>query len=200
MNLRFETPLKWPEGMPATPRAGLRSDHGFTSPLSFSESSGYLSEELEQIGTSGILYLDLENPMIDRLRKKVGSRVGAALYFRYQGANYVVACDRWNTVEHNVYALHLALRQCRNMERWGLGQLGKMLKPFEAEIFLPLPLADPDLPAWMGELGLGPTATLEDAIAVYHRRAKQLAQNTEALTRLNILMEEARRHFNRVRG
>lgn len=199
MTLRFSSPLNWPEWIPVTPRAGQRTDRNFAPPMKLEESIAFLEEEIGAINCNAILSLDIDQPTSERNRKKVGNRTGAALQLRFPFGNYVLACDTWLTMENNIYALHLAIRQWRNMERWGVGTLPVLLKGFEPGVQTTVLTQAPEwnMPEWMEYLGLGPTATLDDAQAVYHKRAKQLAQNSDALTRLNINMEEARAHFTK---
>jgi hypothetical protein len=197
--LKYTAPLSWPLSIPATPRAQQRTDHGFDLNFSIAEAVEYLERELVEFGITG---LDVEQPAIERLRKKVGSRTGACLTLKVQGAEYLLTCDRWQNIEHNVYALHLALRQWRNMERWGIGSLHQLLHGFTANKSSAASAGVKSAKStgtmlWMDALGLGPTATLEDAIAVYHRRAKAIAQDTEALSRLNSIMDDARQYFSK---
>jgi hypothetical protein len=51
------------------------------------------------------------------------------------------------------------------------------------------------LPEWMQLLGLGLTATLQDANAVYRARAKGVQHDEEALIALNSAIEQARHHL-----
>lgn len=199
VHLTFEAPLEWPKDIRPTPRASQRNDHGFAPHILLAQSINYLEQELEALKANGKLLLDIEQPLIDRLRKTIGNRTGACLQFRYRSKGYVLACDRWDTVEHNVYALHLALRHWRNLERWGIGELPRLMYGFEDSVMGIGAIQDSydtKLLSWMEVLGLGPTCTLDDAIAVYHRRAKQVADDTQALTRLNMLMDEVRVYFN----
>src|SRR5258706_6483281 len=168
--LSFESPLSWPEDMPATPLAQRRSDHGFPPQMSFAESVGFLEQELKEMQTgAATLFLDVAQPLSDRLRKKVGSRTGACLHFKYGERNYALACDLWQGMEHNIYALHLPLRQWRNMERWGVGTLPVLMHGFEAGRSFG-PGGSPGPAPGMGFLRLGPAAPPGDAPAVYHRR------------------------------
>ncbi len=195
-NLRFEAPLVWPAAIPSIPRNQQRNDHNF-APLTLETSIAYLEEELNDIPCKATLFLDIEQPTVERLRKKVGSRTGASLQLRMEGREYALTCDRWQLVEHNIYALHLALRQWRNMERWGVGTLAQLLHGFESGVLQSVAgeAGGFTIPAWMEELGLGATSTLDDAIAIYHRRAKAISGNTEALMNLNILMDDVRAYF-----
>ena len=199
MTLRFSSPLNWPEWVPVTPRTKQRTDRNFAPPMKLEESIRFLEEEIAAINCNAILSLDIDQPTSERNRKKVGNRTGAALQLRLPFGNYVIACDTWLAPENNIYAMHLALRQWRNMERWGIGTLPVLLKGFEPGVQTTVNVQTPEwhLPNWMEYFGLGPTATLDDAQAIYHKRAKQLAHDTDALTKLNITMEEARAHFTR---
>ncbi len=197
MTLRYSAPLAWPEWIPVTPRASQRTDRNFAPPMKLEESITYLETEVQAIQCNAVLSLDIDQPLAERQRKKIGTRTGAALQLRFPHGNYVIACDTWLTLEHNIYALHLAIRQWRNMERWGVGTLPVLLKGFEPGVQTSTIARTPqwDLPEWMEKLGLGPTATLDDAQAIYHKRAKHLANNSDELSKLNILMEEVRAHF-----
>ena len=197
--LHYESPLAWPEGLGITARANQKNDHGFVADLALEKALGFLAEETADARfESATLFLDIEQPLVERLRRKVGNRSGACLKLKCHGQPYALACDRWQQVEHNIYALHLALRQMRNIERWGVGSLPALLHGFGANVVFSSAEAAPShlpLQPWMEALGLGATATLDDAIAVYHRRAKAAQRNSDELMHLNLWMEEARAHF-----
>jgi hypothetical protein len=196
--LQFESPLQWPQGMPITARTALRSDHGFPESLAIEEAIHYLEEEVAGLATQrAALSLDIENPLSPRLRKKTGNRQGVSLHFKWQGKAYVLACDRWLNTEHNIYALHLAIRQWRNIERYGISPMQTLLMAFEVDRMpeMDIGASDHSLAPCLEAFGLAATATLEDAIAVYHRRAKAIAHDNDALTRLNTQMEEVRHYF-----
>lgn len=181
-----------------TPLVYRRMDHNFAPPMKLEESIQFLESEMKEIGCSGTLSLDIDQPLVDRLRRKLGSRIGAALELEYMDQVFVIACDSWQLMEHNVYALHLALRQWRGMERWGIAPMVVLLEGFAVRTTAKpaeQAVATNSQPTWMQHLGLGPTATLDDAQAVYHRRAKKIASDTEALVKLNNTMEEVRAYF-----
>lgn len=194
--LRFEAPLQWPTWLTPTPRASQRNDHGFPD-TTLEGAIGFLDEELLGMRSGGVLFLDIEQPTVERLRKKSGSRTGACLHFKHLGKSYVIACDRWQAPEHNIYALHLAIRHLRGIERWGVAPMPMLLSGFETGAAAHAVMASPagDHLPWMEALGLGPTATLDDAVAIYHRRAKQVSHDSHALAKLNMIIEEARAYF-----
>jgi len=185
-----------------TPRAQQRSDSGFSPYLQLAEVLGFLEEELTALGArTAVLFTDVENIAVERLRRKQGARTGTSLVFRREAGSYHFACDTWLALEHNIYALHLALRNLRGVAKWGVGRMDQLLLGFAAgakaaEAMENTPSRNGAMEEWMQELGLGPTATLEDATAVYHRRARQLVNDTQGMARLNAVMDEARKKLS----
>lgn len=198
--LEFSAPLNWPSWVPVTPLVYRKNDRNFAPPMKLEESIRFIEDEINEIGCNGTLSLDIAHPLNERLYKKIGSRVGAVLQLDYMDSRYLIACDAWQQMEHNIYAIHLALRQWRNMERWGIAPLAVLLHGFTDQKMPAAPAkhsksANAKTEDWMYAMGLGPTATLDDLEAVYHRRAKKCAHDTDALVKLNITMEAARAYF-----
>ena len=110
-----------------------------------------------------------------------------------------LACDSWMNTEHNIYALYLALKNLRQFEKWGLATTEIMFAPFmpdsSKKIAAVATRGNDKLPDWMMLLGLGPTSTIEDANAVYRSRAKQVANDENALLDLNNAMDIARKNL-----
>lgn len=203
-HLTFDAPLRWPSTRPATPAPRQRADHGFSANMSLDESIKFLQDEIVQLNPrAASLSTDIENITNLRARRPIGARTGACLEIKLHNDRYTLACDRWQKLEHNIYALHLALRQLKNIERWGLADLETLLCAFApnagqaAAAHIPSVSAgdEPSIPGWMRTLGLGPTATLDDATAVYHRRARASSGNDSKLIALNAAMAEAKKHL-----
>lgn len=194
--LRYKAPLSWPQSIPVTPRAQQRSDHGFSPSLTLIEALNFLDEEVKGAGFGDtVLYIDIEQPMVERLSKRLGNRTGACLHIKYQGQGYIFTCDRWQKLEHNIYALHLAFRQWRNMERWGVGSFSTLMAGFEADRTPDAVGTSENTLESLQAFGLGDTATLDDAVAIYHRRAKSMMHDSDQLSKLNITMDEIRDYF-----
>jgi hypothetical protein len=197
--LYFKSPLSWPESIPVTAKMQQRSDNGFSADMSLTDSINFLKDEIEAAGINhAVLYLDVEQPQVERLRKKVGSRTGACLHIKYRDKGYIITCDRWQKMEHNIYAMHLAVRQWLNMQRWGIGWLSMLMAGFEIEAGYDIndtPSSAEDIAECLKAFGLGSTATLDDATAIYHRRAKAYANDSEKLVKLNLQMDELRIYF-----
>ncbi len=197
--LYFKSPLSWPESIPVTSLMQQRSDNGFSPDIPLTDAVNFLKDEIDAAGINyAVLYTDYEQPNVDRLRRKVGSRTGACLHLKYRDRGYIITCDRWQRLEHNVYAMHLALRQWGNMEKWGIGNIASLMAGFEVD--RPPESAGEErvvgsVAECLESFGLGANATLDDATAIYHRRAKALADDNEALVKLNLQMDEIRNYF-----
>lgn len=195
-SLVFTHPLQWPNGFPRTQRWEKSVNPGFKTGLSIQEALTFLYEELQQLqATRGTLFTDYENIEQPRTIRRVGNDDGAALTIDLNGQTYRMACDRWVGVEQNIYALHLTLRSLRNIVLWGVGNIEDVFGGY-------LPTAmqarhatgvggQSTMEEWRLVLGLGPTATLEDAQAVYRRRAKSYAEKPDELMKLNLAMDAA---------
>ncbi len=202
-DIRYEYPVKFPHGWTPTPPSGRIFNTGFPRTLVLNEAIRYLEEEIRHYPfTAAIVYTNFQHLTNERLRKKVGNDTAAVtLAIKAYGREHMIACDHWQTLDHNMYAIHLALRAMRNFEEWGVATQSYALSLFSGNITMKDIAHELDedgygLPGWMMALGLGPTASIEDANAVYRRRAKELAHDEDALLELNQAIEEARRHLN----
>lgn len=200
ITIGYKSPLHWPNTKDAT-KPSLRSiNSGFPANLTLREALVYLEEELMGMkAQSASLYSNIEHLNNDRLRKKLSNEPGVTLELKLSGKNYYFACDKWALIEHNIYAVHLAIRNVRNFEKWGISDIEQALYGFAAvkvrKDTTESPEQELELEEWMVVLGLGPTATLEDAQATYRRRAKIVADDEEELIKLNNAMEQARKYF-----
>lgn len=194
--LNFRSPLSWPSSIVATPFMRQRSDSGFSPNLTLTEAINFLKEEIENLTIgSAVLYTDIEQLHVERIRKKIGNRTGACLHIKHSGKEYIITCDRWQSLEHNIYSLHLVLRQWGNITKWGIGNLDMLMAGFEAGRSYSEHSNSGDIAECLKIFGLGSTATIDDAIAIYHRRAKMVADDSDRLVKLNLHMDEIRNYF-----
>lgn len=116
--MQFEYPLQWPPQQPKT-KAQQRSRFGNVSIYRASEE---LFRELELLGAKNLV---ISSNLQQRMRGDgflSNQRVeytGIAIYFNLNGDGKVMACDRWDRVEHNLWALKLSIDAIRGLERWG---------------------------------------------------------------------------------
>lgn len=198
--IAHKSPLHWPNTKDAT-RPMMRSlNSSYPLNLTLREALAYLEDEVKELAPqAAILYSNIEHLNNERMRRKINPEPGVTLELKVANKNYYIACDRWVSIEQNLYSLHLGIRAIRNLVKWGLADLDVAMHGFAA-IKQRIESQDnsdseAEFEEWMVQLGLGPTATLEDAQAVYRRRAKALADNTDELIKLNNAMDEARKYF-----
>lgn len=201
-DIRYEYPIKFPNGWVQSPPSTRIFNTAFPRTLTLTEALRYLEEEIKQYPfAAAAVYTNFQHVTNDRLRKKVGNDTApVSVVIKAYGREHMLTCDHWQILDHNVYAIHLALRAIRNFEEWGVATQSYALSLFAGNITLKELVSDMEhdghgLPEWMLALGLGPSATLEDANAVYRRRAKEIGTDEGALLTLNQAIEEARKHL-----
>lgn len=90
---------------------------------------------------------------------------GASVWFSIDGAERVLACDRWQHVADNLRAIEKHIEAIRGMERWGVGSAAQAFAGFVA-----LPEQAGGEP-WFEVLRVSPTATRDEIERAYKRRA-----------------------------
>lgn len=197
VEIRFEHPLKLPEGWRITPVGEKSNQHSFSQNMTMTEALTYLYEEAQQLDCPLVrVYSNFQHVNNERSRKQVAKGNGFAVEVKFSTGVAHLACDNWMNAEHNVYALYLAIKNLRQFEKWGIATTEFMFAPFvpKSQKTVSAHVAgDSKLPDWMLLLGLGPTSTIEDANAVYRSRAKQVANDETALLDLNTAMDTARK-------
>lgn len=208
VDLKFSHPLQWPHGYPRTEMWAKSINSNFKTGMTMQEALTFLYEELQHLGAGkAVLFTDYENIEKPSSIRRIGSDNGATIQFELNGHQYRIACDRWAPVEQNIYALHLALRNLRMVVEWGVGNPENVFGGYSSVVQNTLHAtgaaggsmngapasggAAGSIEEWRLTLGLGPTATLDDAQAVYRRRAKSLAEKPDELMKLNLAMDAA---------
>lgn len=119
-------PLNWPLGWPRIDARTARTSD-FSQKRTFAVARDFLAGQLRlldsrtlssarlstdcQLNVHGSLKLGQAQPT-DR---------GVALYFKLQERDMVLACDRWNRVECNIYAIGRHIECLRALKRYGVG-------------------------------------------------------------------------------
>jgi len=63
--------------------------------------------------------LELRNDGLPYSNRRSPTDPGAAVYFELSRKKKVLACDKYNTVGENLYAIGLTIEATRGIERWG---------------------------------------------------------------------------------
>lgn len=157
-------PLSWPLGWKrSTYRQEARFDHH-----SIIQCARALDTQIHRMdGTNRIISTNIK-VRADGLpysNQRVPDDPGVAVYFKWEKKDIVFACDKWDRVEDNLWAIVKHIEALRGQERWGVGSLDQAFAGYAA-------LPDPNAVPWWSVLGVAETATNEQIRAAYLQKAK----------------------------
>lgn len=160
------SPLYWPEGWKRTARR-QRARFGETN--SFRETQEILAElQRMSVRNRDVIVstnMRLRQDGIPYANQSAPADPGAAVWFTLKGQERVLACDRWDRVEHNLRAIALHIAAMRGQDRWGVGTLDQAFAGFVA---LPETAGGT---TWWDYFGLEPDATREEIERAYKESA-----------------------------
>ncbi len=192
-------PLSWPVGQQRTKPDdrdyGSRFGQGWSVPNTFND----LLLEMDRLGASE--YLVSTNVKRGKLGAPLGDQKnpqdpGVAVWFKRRGKDYVLACDKFYYVHHNLRALVLIIESLRRLERYGTeGILEQAFYGFQDNM---LPVAVEE--TWWQVLGLDPEhCTFDDVTATFKQMAKEnhpdLGGSDWQMSRINVAYAKAKEHF-----
>ena len=182
-------PLYWPEGRPKTPswrRQPSRFSTGFGAAVNL------VIAELKLLGARSAVVSTNVPLRRDGLPLASAKRVddaGVAVYFLYKNRQTCFACDRWNKVEDNIYAIAKTINAMRGIARWGTGDM--LEAAFTGFTALPAPVD------WRA--ALDNPRSLAEAEATYRRKMREHHPDAggtyAAASALNAAIEQARKGF-----
>lgn len=168
-------PLSWPAGWPRaryrqTAQFGKVKDRGdgfgsYKGRASMFDAITRLQRELDLLGARGVVLstnVELRLDGLPRADRSPPADPGAAAYFKLEGRDIALACDKWDRVPDNIIAIAKHIEAMRGMDRWGVGNLGQAFRGYEA---LPAP------EAWWKVLGLPGAVRSREAINAAYRKA-----------------------------
>lgn len=179
-------PLSWPIGWERVPanrrerarfgRRGSAGQFGYRplQQITIAFAVDTLLEELRKLGAA------LHTVVIStNLRYKVDGTpysnqkdpddVGAAVYFSLDGKPVALACDKWDRVADNIYAMACHVDALRGIDRWGVGKIERAFTGYAA---LPAPAA---ADAWWVVLGIPSQRASADEINAAWKRLMRTA-------------------------
>jgi hypothetical protein len=147
-------PLTWPLGYPRTP---VPKDSIFRQTLGAAR-DGILHEIKLMHGVETILStnIPLKKDGLPWATYATPADKGVAVYFTWNKKQVVLACDKWNRIEHNMHAIRLSIQAMRGLDRWGVSQI--LERSFQGFQALPGEGVYDNAP-WWEILGVSPKAT-----------------------------------------
>lgn len=159
-------PLYWPEGWPRVQfhKAAKFGDHSVNSSRQEIERQVHLFDGSNLIVSTNLeLRLD-GNP---RSGQRQPDDRGVAIYFKRAGQDMALACDVYDTVEDNLWAITRTLDALRQIERDGSPSLiNRAFRGFAA-------LPDPSRREWWDVLSVSQMASDDEIRTAYHTLARQ---------------------------
>ncbi|MBF0239890.1 MAG: DnaJ domain-containing protein [SAR324 cluster bacterium] len=155
-------PLTWPAGWYRTPLRNIQ--HSRYHDRSIASARDAVTEEVRLLGGNELIIssnLELRQDGLPRSRQRQPEDKGVAIYFHYRGKPMSFACDQWNSVEDNLWAINLTIEAIRMIERAGASDMmERAFRGFEA---LPAPPGS----NWWEILGVAQSCTLEEVQSSY---------------------------------
>lgn len=122
-------PLKWPVGRERTSKYLRKSAAFKTTP---GRARDQLLHELKLLGAKDIVvssnvatYKRGGQEIMYADQSAAKDDPGVAIYYTWRNEQYVLACDKWDTVMDNLQALMKTVDAIRGIERWGTGEMMK---------------------------------------------------------------------------
>lgn len=173
-------PLHWP---PGKRRAGYRQRSRFET--SMEDATTALRREVIRLGGRDMILstnVPLRRDGAPYARPGTIFDPGAAVYFSYKGDPMCFACDKWDRVNDNVWAIVKTIEALRGIERWGSGDM--VAQAFAGFVALPNP------EQWWHVLGLDSASVTIEEIEAAYRRAAMTAHpdrggSDQAMSRIN---------------
>lgn len=186
-------PLQWPSSWwraayRSRAKFNTKGRSGYADSLTVAESRQRLSDQLDALGAR---YVTLSSNLELRLDGQPRSGapepkdVGVAVYFRLNGKDTVLACDKWDRTADNIAAIAKHIEALRGIDRWGVGTAAQAFAGYQA---LPSP------EQWWQVLGVSQHAEKSEISAAYRAKAATChpdqGGSDAAMARLNVARDQ----------
>lgn len=191
-------PLQWPETWARTkwPETAKFGSHSFTEArdelfrqvellLDYWDHKSIVLSTNVPLRNDGIPYANMRQP----------DDKGVAVYFQYKKEATVLCCDKWNRIEHNLWALAKTIEALRGVERWGVSDFLK--RSFTGFAELP-PAAEKQ--AWWRILGFAGIPLSYESVKTNYREIVKSAHpdaggTTQWFQSVQEAYEQGKKHF-----
>jgi hypothetical protein len=189
-------PLVWPIHRPRTADWKVERSN-FDRKRSLATARDLMINEVKLLRGSGLIIssnIPLRLDGLPRSGYAAPRDAGTAIYFKRDGQDMAFACDRWNRVEDNIYAIAKTIDALRGIARWGTGDMLKAA--FTGFTALPAPIVASMKRHWRDVLEFGNGAPTRDAITSRYRILASTAHpdkggSTAAMAELNQARDDA---------
>lgn len=180
-------PLSWPIHVPRTkfPRSSAFGKH------SIGEARDEVLREVARLGGRRVVIssdLRLRQDGLPISAQAQPRDLGVAVYFRLDEQDICLPCDRWNKIEHNLWAIAKDVEAQRGRQRWGVGSIAQAFAGYAA-------LMERTQDDCWQVLGIGPGSPTERIKAAWRELAKQAHPDAggshEAMARINRARDQA---------
>jgi len=175
-------PLSWPNNQPRT-NPQDRKHARFLTQSRHSDYSGYrpgrkhtvsesareLEHEIRLLGGDEMIIssdLRVKANGLPYSSQRTPDDPGVAVYFQWHDRDLVFACDKWTSIEDNLWAIVKHIEALRGQERWGVGSLDQAFAGYAA-------LPDPNDRKWWEVLNIRPDANNEEIKQAYRNKARE---------------------------
>jgi DnaJ-domain-containing protein 1 len=161
-------PLQWPMGWKRIQYPELSR----FSPNSVSSESYEVVHQLEMLGATNVVIssnMQYKDDGMPYSRQQRLADTGVAVYFKLNGNDQCIPCDKWTTLEDNLRAIAKTIEALRGIERWGAKEMvNAAFRGFKA---LPetIIMGEHTSRAWWEVLQVSQTADMDVIDAAYKR-------------------------------
>lgn len=114
-------PLQWPASWPRT-----NTPNPARFQTSFARARNQLMRELDLLGATDIIIssnIELRRDGLPYANQRQPEDVGIAVYFKLDGEDQCVPCDKWTRTEDNMQAIRKTIEALRGLDRWGAKEM-----------------------------------------------------------------------------
>lgn len=167
-------PLQWPVSWPRTKLPSRSRFGSYNDKPSIAKGSNFIQEEIRKLGGNAIVIstnLEYKSNGSPYSNQKDPIDKGVAVYFKYKGESMVLACDTFDKIGCNLYAISKTIAAMRSIERYGCSEL--LSRAFTGFKALPDP-NNKEQEFWGDILDVSKDATIEEMKKAFYRKAKEL--------------------------
>jgi hypothetical protein len=161
-------PLQWPMGWPRT----RFSERHPSMARNFVRNRDGVVRQLELLGATDMVVSSNLTTRVDGLpyaNQREPEDPGVAVYFKLNGNEQCIPCDKWDNTAQNMRAIALTIEALRGIERWGAKEMvNAAFRGFKA---LPgtIIMGEHTARAWWEVLQVSSTADMDVIEAAYKR-------------------------------